>query len=92
MSFISRALKINPIISEEKMLEVSIVDDQAVIKLSTWVDDLGWCGEKTLSLNADMLDELHRAVTLVRYQANKEKQTTEKTKRTSNIINFPGIK
>jgi hypothetical protein len=67
------AVKFTPIFSKEKKVEVSLQDDQAVIKLSTWTKDLGWCGQKTLSLDAEMLDDLHRVITAARLKLNHRK-------------------
>ena len=66
------AIKFLPIVSDEKKLEVSLIDNQAVIKLSTWTKDLGWCCQKTLSLNAEMLDDLHRIIASARYKLNSQ--------------------
>lgn len=67
------AVKFSPIFSDEKKVEVSLHDDQAVIKLSTWTEDLGWCGQKTLALDAAMLDDLHRVISAARLKLNRQK-------------------
>jgi hypothetical protein len=67
------AVKFSPIFSDEKKIEVSLLEDQAVIKLSTWTEDLGWCGQKTLSLDAEMLDDLHSVITAARLKLNRQK-------------------
>ena len=67
------AVKFTPIFSDEKKVEVSLHDDQAIIKLSTWTEDLGWCGQKTLSLDAAMLDDLHSVITAARLKLNRQK-------------------
>ncbi len=83
------ATKLLPIISDDKKIEVSLDDDQAFIKLSTWVEDLGWCGQKTLQIDADMLDDLHRAITSARYEVNKQKIVTDAEFSSSKVIDFP---
>lgn len=85
------ATKFLPIVSDEKKLEVSLTDNQAIIKLSTWTEDLGWCGQKTLALDAEMLDELHRVIASARYRLNKQKTETEVTVKNSNILAFPSF-
>ena len=62
------ATKFLPIFNDEKKVEVSLENDQAVIKLSTWTEDLGWLCQKTLSLDAAMLDDLHRVIASARYR------------------------
>ncbi|HSK74274.1 MAG TPA: hypothetical protein VK892_21420 [Pyrinomonadaceae bacterium] len=84
------ATKFLPIFSDEKKVEVSLENDQAVIKLSTWTEDLGWCGQKTLSLDAEMLDDLHRVIASARYRLNKQqKAETEENSEAANVIPFP---
>ncbi|MCW5961393.1 MAG: hypothetical protein KIS76_14615 [Pyrinomonadaceae bacterium] len=79
------AKKFLPIVSDDKKLDVSIVDDQAVIKLSTWTEDLGWCGQKTLSVDAAMLDQLHRVIASarVKLKSGSNNEVTE------NVLQFP---
>ncbi len=87
------AVKFSPIITDEKKVEVSLQDNQAVIKLSTWTEDLGWCGQKTLSLDAEMLDELQGVISAARIklkQQNVERvlESSEENKSTR-ILQFP---
>jgi hypothetical protein len=84
------ATKFLPIFSDEKKLEVSLTDDQAVIRLSTWTDDLGWCGQKTLSLELDMLDDLHKVITAARLKLNRQK-TDEERAVDSKVLRFPNL-
>lgn len=70
------AVRFSPIFSDEKKVEVSLNNDQAIIKLSTWTEDLGWCGQKTLSLDAEMLDDLHSVITAARLKLNRQKAET----------------
>ena len=73
------AVKFLPIYNDEKKVEVSLEQDQAVIKLSTWVEDLGWCAQKTMSLDAEMLDDLHRVIASARYRLNNKNAETGKS-------------
>ena len=93
------AIKFTPIFSDEKKVEVSLHDDQAVIKLSTWTEDLGWCGQKTLSLDAAMLDDLHNVITAARVKLNRRKAENRTDEETENglendsarILRFPNF-
>ncbi len=67
------AAKFLPIVSDEKKVEVSLTENQAIIKLSTWTEDLGWSCQKTLAIDAEMLDDLHRVIASARYRLNKQK-------------------
>lgn len=44
--------------SEDKKVEVCVDGDAAVIRLSTYADGIGWFVQKTISLDAQMLDAL----------------------------------
>jgi len=84
------AVNFLPIFTDEKKVEVSLQDDQAVIKLSTWTDDLGWCGQKTMALDAEMLDELHRVIAAARIRLNRQKsESGEETIEPARILEFP---
>ena len=85
------ATKFLPIVSDEKKVEVSLMDNQAIIKLSTWTEDLGWLCQKTLSIDAEMLDELHRVIASARYRLNKQNLESKETEKNSNILKFPSF-
>lgn len=84
------ATKFMPIVSDEKKIDISLSGDDAIIKLSTWTENLGWTCQKTLEVDAKMLDELHRIISAARYKLNKQNFADEKTK-SSNIIEFPRV-
>lgn len=83
------AVKFAPIVSDKKKLEVSLISDQAVIKLSTWTENLGWTCQKTLALDAEMLDDLHRIIASARYKLKSENSTDGDTMKSANILEFP---
>lgn len=83
------AVKFSPIVSDEKKVELSLQDDKAVIKLSTWTEDLGWCCQKTLPLDVAMLDDLHRVIASARYKLKNQNAEVEENTRQTNIISFP---
>lgn len=43
---------------EEKRVEVCVEGDAAMIRLSNYADGIGWFVQKTISLDAEMLDAL----------------------------------
>ncbi len=83
------AFKFVPVFSELKKVDVSLRDDQTVIRLSTWSDDLGWCAQKTMSLDAEMLDELHRVITAARLKIKREKNDSGDEIVPSKVLKFP---
>lgn len=85
------AVNFLPIFTDEKKVEVSLRDDQAVIKLSTWTDDLGWCGQKTMSLDAEMLDELHRVISAARIRLSRQKSENQEDFEPAKVLEFPRV-
>lgn len=45
-------------VTEDKKVEISVEADQAVIRMSTYADGIGWFVQKTMTIDADMLDVL----------------------------------
>jgi predicted DCC family thiol-disulfide oxidoreductase YuxK len=85
------AVKFLPIVSDEKKIDVSLKNDQTVIKLSTWTEDLGWLCQKTLSLDAEMLDDLHRVIATARYKINKRRAEQGELNKSSKVLEFPNF-
>lgn len=83
------AFKFAPVFSDEKKIDVSLEDSQAVIKLSTWVEDLGWCGQKTMSLDAEMLDELSRLIIAAKLKLKHEAADDSDSILSAKILEFP---
>ncbi|MBA2339337.1 MAG: hypothetical protein H0V88_02995 [Pyrinomonadaceae bacterium] len=61
---------------EDQKIEVAIEQRDGVssvmLRHLTWTDGLGWCSQKTIRLQADQLDDLHRALTVARYRINQQ--------------------
>ena len=68
-------------------VEVRIEAEEAVITLSSFVEGLGWCTQKTMRLDLERLEELEPQLTSVR--DSLEQRTNKKSKLTSNVIAFP---
>ncbi len=87
------AIKFSPIFTDEKKVEISLQDDRAVIKLSTWTEDLGWCGQKTLSLDAEMLDDLQGVISAARIKLKQQKAEriteNQKENESAKVLQFP---
>ena len=77
-----------PAVTEDKKIEVSLENGNAVIKLSTWTEGLGWNCQKTLSLEGEMLDELNRSLTAARLRLNREKVDANEIK-SGKVLPFP---
>jgi hypothetical protein len=79
-----------PVVQETKKIDVSIENGEAVLKLSTYTENLGWTCQKTMRLEAAMLDDLHRAISAARYRL-KSRQTENGNEENlkNNVIAFP---
>lgn len=83
------ALRFAPVFSDEKRVDLSLNGDQTEIKLSSWVEDLGWCTQKTISLDSTMLDELHRVITAARLKLQREKIESGDEIVPAKVLEFP---
>ncbi len=83
------AFKFAPVFSEEKRVDLSIDGEETVIKLSIWTDDLGWCAQKTLSLDAALLDEMHRVITAARLKLKSRAADDGEEIVPAKVLEFP---
>jgi hypothetical protein len=84
-----KATKLAPAETGEKRIDLSIEGDLTSIKLSSWVDGLGWCGEKTLTVEPELLDVLDKMIgaARVRIRGRKESDGSEGIDR--KVLYFP---
>ena len=64
-------------------------DGPLVLKLSTWTDGLGWCVQKTLSVEADQIDELQRTLTVARHRMNRKRGEAGQSVEMAQVIRLP---
>lgn len=57
---------------EDKKVEVSVEGDSAVIRMSTYADGIGWFVQKTITVDADMLDSLADQLAVARGRIRRE--------------------
>jgi hypothetical protein len=80
---------------EERKVEVSIesgVDgEQVVLRYLTWTDGLGWCGQKTIWLDSEHLDDLHRALTVARHRVNRRRAEAGHVSEPAKVIQLPTV-
>lgn len=65
--------------------------EQLAIKYLTWTDGLGWCCQKTIKIDADRLDELHRAVAVARQRVSRRRAQTGQTAQAGQVIHLPTL-
>jgi hypothetical protein len=75
----------------EVVLEQRGGEDVVALRHSVWTEGLGWCAQKTIRLDADQLDELHRAVTVARHRVNRRRGEAGQASRTAQVIQLPTL-
>jgi hypothetical protein len=80
---------------EDRKVEVSIESgangEEVVLRYSTWTDGLGWCGQKTIRLDGEHLDDLHRALTVARHRLNRHRAEAGQIRESAKIIQLPTL-
>lgn len=57
---------------EDKKVEVTVDGDKAVIRMSSYADGIGWFVQKTITVDADMLDGLADQLAVARGKIRRE--------------------
>ncbi len=61
------------------------------LRYSTWTEGLGWCGQKTIRLDPDQLDDLHHALTVARHRVNRKRAETGEHLEPAKVIQLPAL-
>jgi hypothetical protein len=81
--------------NEDRKVEVSIESgadgEQVVVRYLTWTEGLGWCGQKTIRLDGEHLDELHRALTVARHRVNRRRAEAGQISEPAKVIQLPTV-
>ncbi len=83
------AFKLAPAVTDDKRIDVTVENSEAAIQLSSWVDELGWCAQKTMHLDLNALDDLHRLVTAARLRIRRTAAEHGKMTEQGNVLEFP---
>ncbi|MGD9563743.1 MAG: hypothetical protein AB7F88_16520 [Pyrinomonadaceae bacterium] len=67
------AISFAPAENTDKRLKIELDGGEAVLKLSSWVEGLGWCGEKTMRIGPELLDEMHRMTGAARVRLRQQR-------------------
>ena len=84
----STATKFAPVYSDERRIDVSMDSGETEISLSTWTEGLGWCTQKTMKLDAELLDEPPRVVSAARLTLKHNGNALD-TVTHGNVLDFP---
>jgi hypothetical protein len=66
-------------------------DERVALRYSTWTEGLGWCCQKTIRVEAEQLDELHRAITVARHRVNRRRAEAGETPKPAQVIQLPSL-
>ena len=83
------AVKFAPVFSDVKRVDLAIENGEAVLQLSTWTTGLGWCAQKTMQLDAELLDEVHRVITAARMKLKRTSADSGVEHRSAKVLEFP---
>lgn len=79
----------------DKRIEVAIERhgeaECVVLRHLTWTDGLGWCGQKTIRLEANQLDEVHRALMIARHRLIRERAEAGEFSEPAQVIQLPTL-
>jgi hypothetical protein len=80
---------------EDERVEVFIEQhegaERVVLRQSTWTEGLGWCSQKTIRLDGEQLDDLHRALTVARHRVNRQRAEAGHVREPAQIIQLPTL-
>lgn len=83
------AVKFAPVFSDEKRVDLLIDNGEARLQLSTWTEGLGWCTQKTMQLDAELLDEVHRVISAARLKIKRDRVDRDSDALPSKVLEFP---
>ena len=61
------------------------------LRYLTWTDGLGWCCQKTIRVEGEQLDELHRALTVARQRFRRRRAEAGEPSQPAHVIPFPTL-
>ena len=66
-------------------------EERVALRYLTWTEGLGWCCQKTIRVDAEQLDELHRAITVARHRVNRRRAEAGETPKPAQVIQLPPL-
>lgn len=90
MSASNRSIELVPAVHGERSVGLIIQDDEAIIQLSNWVDGLGWCVEKTMRVDRELLDSMHNQIAAARIRLRERRNERAGTlAAAARVLDFP---
>jgi hypothetical protein len=91
----STAAGLSPEKSLGQKVEVSFEQREGgvgvALRYLTWTEGLGWCCQKTIRVEEDQLDELHRAITVARHRARRRRAEAGEVTTPAQVIQLPSL-
>lgn len=79
----------------ESKVEVSFEqhegEEVVALRYMTWTDGLGWCCQKTIRVEEEQLDELHRALTVARHRVRRRAAEAGAPQKPAQVIQLPSL-
>jgi hypothetical protein len=75
----------------EVVFEPTPEGERVALRYSTWTEGLGWCCQKTIRLEAEQLDDLHRALTVARHRRNRRRADAGESHAPAQVIRLPSL-
>lgn len=70
-------------------VEATVEDGSMIIRLSTWVEGLGWVCQKTIPMEPSQVDDFHRTVAAARCRLRASEEGTSGDR--PNVLEFPAM-
>lgn len=66
-------------------------EQRVVLRYSTWTEGLGWCSQKTIQLDGEQVDDLHRALTVARHRIKRASAERGRQAEPAQVIQLPTL-
>jgi hypothetical protein len=80
---------------ENQKVEVAFEQRDGVecvaLRYFTWTEGLGWCCQKTIRVDGEQLDDLHRAVTVARHRFRSRRAEASEAQAPAQVIRLPSL-
>lgn len=65
--------------------------DCVALRYLTWTEGLGWCCQKTIRVESEQLDDLHRAITVARHRVIRRRAEAGEASQPAQVIQLPSL-
>ncbi len=65
--------------------------ERLALRSYTWTEGLGWCCQKTIRLDGEQLEDLHRAVTVARHRYRRQRAEAGEPSAPAQVIQLPSL-